>query len=147
MARRSNLGLEFEQPIYDLEDKIEALAASESTSEDEMRSLRRDLAHTTKEVYEGLTAWQKVRVARHQDRPHTSDYLSLVFDEFVELHGDRHFGDDRAMRTGFAKIGEFKVMVVGHQKGRTVKERSACYFGCAHPEGYRKALAKMKMAA
>jgi acetyl-CoA carboxylase carboxyl transferase subunit alpha len=147
MARRSNLGLEFEQPIYDLEDKIEALSESEEANGEELRSLRRDLANTTKQVYEGLTAWQKVRVARHQDRPHTSDYLSLVFDEFVELHGDRHFGDDRAMRTGFAKIGEFKVMVVGHQKGRTVKERAACYFGCAHPEGYRKALTKMKMAA
>ena len=77
----------------------------------------------------------------------TTDYLDLVFDEFVELHGDKFFGDDRAMRTGFAKLDQYKVMVVGHQKGKTIKERIACYHGCAHPEGYRKALAKMKLAA
>jgi acetyl-CoA carboxylase carboxyl transferase subunit alpha len=75
------------------------------------------------------------------------DYLKLTFDDFVELHGDKHFGDDRAIRTGFAKIDQFKVMVVGHEKGRTYKERTACYFGCAHPEGYRKAMAKMRLAA
>ena len=74
-------------------------------------------------------------VARHPDRPQTPDYLSLVFDEFVELHGDKYFGDDRAMLTGFAKLGSQKVMVVGHQKGRNVKERSECYFGCAIPRG------------
>ena len=77
----------------------------------------------------------------------TTDYLDLVFDEFVELHGDKFFGDDRAMRTGFAKLDQYKVMVIGHQKGKTTKERIACYYGCAHPEGYRKALAKMKLAA
>jgi acetyl-CoA carboxylase carboxyl transferase subunit alpha len=76
----------------------------------------------------------------------TSDYLDLVFDEFVELHGDKFFGDDRAMRTGFAKIDQYRVMLIGHQKGKTLKERIACYHGCAHPEGYRKALAKMKLA-
>ena len=77
----------------------------------------------------------------------TTDYIDLVFDEFVELHGDKSFGDDRAIRTGFAKLDQFKVMIVGHQKGRTVKERSLCHFGCAHPEGYRKAMAKMRLAA
>ena len=77
----------------------------------------------------------------------TTDYLDLIFDEFVELHGDKSFGDDRAIRTGFAKLDQFKVMVVGHQKGRTVKERSICHFGCVHPEGYRKAMAKMQLAA
>ena len=77
----------------------------------------------------------------------TTDYLDLVFDEFVELHGDKFFGDDRAIRTGLAKLDTYKVMVVGHQKGKTLKERNACYFGCAHPEGYRKAMAKMKLAA
>ena len=86
-------------------------------------------------------------MARHQDRPYTRDYLSLVFDEFVELHGDRKFGDDRAMLTGFAKLDDQKVMVIGHQKGRTVKERTECFFGCAHPEGYRKAMQKMQLAA
>jgi acetyl-CoA carboxylase carboxyl transferase subunit alpha len=85
-------------------------------------------------------------VSRHKDRPYTRDYLNLAFEEFVELHGDRHFGDDRAMLTGFGKIDQFKVMVVGHQKGRTYKDRAACNFGCAHPEGYRKAMSKMKLA-
>jgi acetyl-CoA carboxylase carboxyl transferase subunit alpha len=87
-----------------------------------------------------------VQVSRHKDRPYTRDYLQLAFDEFVELHGDKFYGDDRAMLTGFAKLDRQKVMVVGHQKGRTYKERSACHFGCAHPEGYRKAMGKMKMA-
>ena len=86
-------------------------------------------------------------MARHKDRPHTIDYLGLVFDEFVELHGDRGFGDDRAVLCGFAKLDQRKVMVIGHEKGRTYKERTACYFGCAHPEGYRKAMAKMRLAA
>jgi acetyl-CoA carboxylase carboxyl transferase subunit alpha len=76
-----------------------------------------------------------------------TDYLNLVFDEFVELHGDKFFGDDRALRTGFAKLDRYKVMVAGHQKGKNTKERNECFFGCAHPEGYRKAMAKMKMAA
>jgi acetyl-CoA carboxylase carboxyl transferase subunit alpha len=88
-----------------------------------------------------------VQVARHKNRPYTSDYLNLAFEEFVELHGDRRFGDDRAILTGFAKLDQFKIMVVGHQKGRTYKERNACNFGCAQPEGYRKALLKMRMAA
>ena len=77
----------------------------------------------------------------------TTDYLELVFDEFVELHGDKFFGDDRAIRTGWAKLDAFKVMVVGHQKGKTLKERNVCNFGCAHPEGYRKAMGKMRLAA
>ena len=76
----------------------------------------------------------------------TTDYINLAFDEFVELHGDRFFGDDRAMRAGFAKIDRFKVMLIGHQKGKTLEERQECYFGCAHPEGYRKAMKKMQLA-
>ncbi len=141
-----NSGLDFEKPILELEAQIERLQ-NEQGQQDQLRQLRRQWAELTKETYANLSPWQRVKVARHQNRPHTVDYLSLAFDEFVELHGDRHFGDDRAMLTGFAKLGERKVMVVGHQKGRTVKERAACYFGCAHPEGYRKALAKIKLAA
>ena len=109
--------------------------------------MKRELAETKKRIYGNLAPWETVQVARHSDRPMTTDYLDLVFDEFVELHGDKFFGDDRAMRTGFAKLDQYKVMVVGHQKGKTTKERIACYHGCAHPEGYRKALAKMKLAA
>ena len=113
---------------------------------DEIRELRLNLVEHLRETYGSLNPWQTVQVARHKNRPYTKDYLNLAFDEFVELHGDKHFGDDRAMLSGFAKIDRFKVMVLGHQKGRTYKERAACHFGCAHPEGYRKAMSKMHLA-
>lgn len=145
-----NPGLSFEQPIFELEsrlDKLQRNTDETAESAEELRRLRRELAELTKRVYDRLTPWETVQVARHQDRPQTSDYLALVFDEFFGLHGDKHFGDDRAVLTGFAKLDQFKVMVVGHQKGRTYRERTACSFGCAHPEGYRKALIKMKLAA
>ncbi len=143
-----NPGLAFEKPIFELQSRIDRLVnQNRPGNEDEVRSLRRELAEVIKDVYVNLTPWQTVQVARHKDRPQTLDYLPLVFDEFVELHGDKHFGDDRAILTGFAKLDRYKVMVVGHQKGRTTKERTECYFGCAHPEGYRKALAKMRLAA
>jgi acetyl-CoA carboxylase carboxyl transferase subunit alpha len=87
-----------------------------------------------------------VLVARHPERPQTMDYVEMIFDEFVELHGDRAFGDDRAIRCGFARLGNFKTLLVGHQKGHTLKERQACYYGCAHPEGYRKAMRTMELA-
>ncbi|MEZ6116277.1 MAG: acetyl-CoA carboxylase carboxyltransferase subunit alpha [Pirellulaceae bacterium] len=141
-------GFEFEQPIYDLQAKLAKLDPSKNRAdEEESIRLRHEIAETTRKIYQQLTPWQTVRVARHKDRPQTSDYVSLMFDEFVELHGDRLFGDDPAILSGFAKLDRFKVLVVGHRKGRTTKERTACYFGCAHPEGYRKAMAKMKMAA
>ena len=143
-------GLAFEQPIFDLECELAELQNRDDGSsqiKESIRELKTKLADTTKTIYQNLTAWETVQVARHKDRPHSTDYLSLAFDEFVELHGDRHFGDDRAIVTGFAKISDQKVMVGGHQKGKTYKGRTACSFGCAHPEGYRKALSKMKMAA
>ena len=140
----------FERPIYELEARLEKLDKSgdkRPEEVEEIRRLRRELADLTKRIYSNLTPWETVQVARHKDRPQTVDYLSLVFDDFVELHGDKFFGDDRALRAGFAKLDQYKVMLVGHQKGRNTKERSTCYFGCAHPEGYRKALAKMRLAA
>ncbi len=142
-------GFEFEQPIFELRLRIAELLKREGTPElqDEIRQLRREAADLTKQIYSNLSPWETVKVARHKDRPHTVDYLSLVFDDFVELHGDKFYGDDRAMRTGFAKLDNYKVLVVGHEKGRTYKEKSACFFGCAHPEGYRKAMSKMRMAA
>src|SRR5207237_6593520 len=91
--------------------------------------------------------WETVQVARFGERPQTVDYIDLIFDEFVELHGDRAIGDDRALRTGFARLADYRVMLIGHQKGHTLKERSECLYGCAHPEGYRKALNKMRLAA
>jgi acetyl-CoA carboxylase carboxyl transferase subunit alpha len=142
-------GLDFETPILTLEAQLRALEQTPARTpeqEEELRRVRRECNETTRQVYSSLTPWQIVQVARHKDRPYTADYVSLVFEDFVELHGDRKFGDDRAMLTGFARLDQHKVLVVGHQKGRTYKERSACYFGCAHPEGYRKAMLKMKMA-
>jgi acetyl-CoA carboxylase carboxyl transferase subunit alpha len=142
-------GLDFEQPILELESRrraLELLTDRTPQQDDELRKLKREIADTTQQIYANLTPWQTVQVARHKDRPYTSDYLSLVFEEFVELHGDRRFGDDRAILTGWARLDQYKVLVVGHQKGRTYKERTACYFGCAHPEGYRKAILKMKLA-
>jgi acetyl-CoA carboxylase carboxyl transferase subunit alpha len=141
--------LSLERPIYELEDKISALeAAGERTPEvqEDVRQMRRELTELKKRIFSQLSPWETVEVARHQDRPLTTDYLSLTFDDFVELHGDKSFGDDRAIRAGFAKLDQYKVMVIGHQKGKTFKERSACHFGCAHPEGYRKAMLKMKLA-
>ncbi len=142
-------GLEFESPILAIEAELRTLlqlSQRDEATEERVRQLRRQWAETTRTVYGQLNPWQVVQVARHKDRPYTRDYLNLAFDEFVELHGDKFFGDDRAMVTGFAKLDRHKVMVVGHQKGRTYKERSACHFGCAHPEGYRKAMSKMRLA-
>lgn len=142
-------GLAFEQPIFELEQELETLEIEETGNGQsaKVRDLKNRIADITRDVYANLSPWETVQVARHQNRPYTRDYLNLVFDEFVELHGDRKFGDDRAILTGFAKLDDQKVMVVGHQKGRTVKERTECYFGCAHPEGYRKAMQKMQLAA
>jgi acetyl-CoA carboxylase carboxyl transferase subunit alpha len=141
--------LEFENDIADLENRIASLERQTDRTdaiESEIRSLRLELVKQLRQTYSSLDAWQTVQVARHKNRPYTRDYLNLAFEEFVELHGDKHYGDDRAMLAGFAKLDRFKVLVVGHQKGRTYKERAACNFGCAHPEGYRKAMSKMRLA-
>jgi len=141
--------LPFEKDIVELEKLLERLeaSASEQGSGEEIRRIRRELANMLRKVYSNLSPWNTVLVARHPDRPQTLDYIDMIFEEFVELHGDRAFGDDRAIRTGFAKIGDQKVVLVGHQKGHTLAERTECFYGCAHPEGYRKALNKMKLAA
>jgi acetyl-CoA carboxylase carboxyl transferase subunit alpha len=141
--------LPLEKPIYEIEDKIADLETAPlgQQSQEEVQQLRRECADLQKQIFGNLDPWQTVEVARHPNRPKTSDYLSLVFDEFVELHGDKAFGDDPAMLTGFAKIDRHKVLVIGHQKGKTLAEKQACHFGCAHPEGYRKAMGKMRLAA
>ena len=147
---KSNHRLSFERPIYELEarlEKLEQIASRNPEARNELRRLRRELTDRTKKIYSQLKPWETVAVARHPDRPMTTDYLELVFDEFVELHGDKFFGDDRAIRTGWAKLDTFKVLVVGHEKGKTLKQRQSCNYGCAHPEGYRKAIAKMGLAA
>jgi acetyl-CoA carboxylase carboxyl transferase subunit alpha len=141
--------LPLEKPIYELEDRIAELEAAPlgGQQQEELRRLKREVVELKRTIFGSLDPWQTVEVARHPDRPKTSDYLSLVFDEFVELHGDKAFGDDPAMLTGFAKLDRHKVLVIGHQKGKTLAERQACHFGCAHPEGYRKAMGKMRLAA
>ena len=141
--------LPFERPVRQLEEKLAALEADPNPSgnlREAIRALRREIRDKTREIFDGLDAAQTVKVARHAERPQTRDYIELVFDEFVELHGDRAFGDDRAILTGFAKLDGRRVLLIGQQKGRTLKERTECYYGCAHPEGYRKALEKMRLA-
>src|SRR3954453_8920514 len=108
--------------------------------------MRKELGAPKRPVFNNLSPWETIQVARHPERPHTVDYIDLIFEEFVELHGDRAIGDDRAMGAGFARLGDYRVMLIGHQKGRTFQEKTACFYGCAHPEGYRKALRCMKLA-
>lgn len=142
--------LDFEKPIVDLEAKIEDLRKMSSkrvTLEPEIKRLEAKLEKLKTEVYDNLTPWQRVQIARHPHRPYTLDYIRLMTDEFLELHGDRLFADDQALIGGFAKIDGQKVMIMGHQKGRDVKENILRNFGCAHPEGYRKAMRLMKLAA
>ncbi|MEZ6124120.1 MAG: acetyl-CoA carboxylase carboxyltransferase subunit alpha [Planctomycetaceae bacterium] len=142
--------LPFEKPIYELESQLARLEAEPNptaTVQESIRRMRVELTQMTRDRYDNLDPWEIVQVSRHPERPQTPDYIELAFDEFVELHGDKSFGDDRALVTGFAKIDGRKVMLVGHQKGRTLKERNECLYGCAHPEGYRKAMSKMEMAS
>ncbi|MGH7201864.1 MAG: acetyl-CoA carboxylase carboxyltransferase subunit alpha [Planctomycetaceae bacterium] len=142
--------LPFERPIYELEaqlEKLEALPNPTPAVQEEVRNMRVALARMKREIFENLDAWQIVQVARHQERPQTLDYLELVFDEFIELHGDRAFRDDRSILTGFAKLEDHKVLFIGQQKGRDLQERNEHNYGMAHPEGYRKALSKMQLAA
>ncbi|MFO0821603.1 MAG: acetyl-CoA carboxylase carboxyltransferase subunit alpha [Gemmataceae bacterium] len=141
--------LPFEQDIHDLEEQLARLeaAADAPGAAEAIRRMRRELVALKRERYANLKPWETVLVARHPARPQTMDYVEMIFDEFVELHGDKAFGDDRAIRTGFGRLNGEKVLLVGHQKGRTLAERQQCYYGCAHPEGYRKAISKMKLAA
>ncbi len=138
--------LEFDRPIQELERQLATLEADPDADPAQLRGLRRRLTKLKKEIYSRLTPWEIIQVARHPDRPQTRDYIDLAFDDFMELHGDRYFGDDRAIVTGFARISDYKVMLVGQQKGRTLPEKKECFWGCPHPEGYRKALDKMKLA-
>ena len=114
---------------------------------EEIRRIKGGTVRLLKKIYSNLTGLGHGARLAHPERPQTVDYIDMIFEEFVEMHGDRAFGDDRAIRTGFARIGDHSVMLIGHQKGHNLKERTECFFGCAHPEGYRKALNKMKLAA
>ena len=142
--------LEFEKPIAELEEQLEnlRLKAEEQNLDlgGEMAALQKKLSGTRKQIYENLSPWQRVQIARHTNRPFLLDYLNKSFDDFCELHGDRLVGDDRAMPAGLARIGDHRCVVMGHQKGRNTKENLEHNFGSAHPEGYRKAMRLMRMA-
>jgi acetyl-CoA carboxylase carboxyl transferase subunit alpha len=142
--------LEFERPLSQLEQQIlelEALqAAKQIDYSKELRQLRTNYTSLLRKTYDRLSAWETVQVARHPQRPLFRDYVEMICREFRELHGDRHFGDDRAIQCGLARVGGHKVMLIGTHKGRDTKEKVSCYFGLAHPEGYRKALRCMKLA-
>ena len=140
--------LDFEKPISQLEEKLEEMKESSASLNIEKDILRLEtkVAQLKAELYDGLTRWQRVQLARHPDRPFTLDYINLMTEDFVELHGDRHYGDDKAIVGGFAKLGKYKVMIIGQQKGRDTKSNVYRNFGMANPEGYRKALRLMKLA-
>lgn len=139
--------LPFEQEIAEAEAAISRLDVLGGASAETLRRMQADLVQLKKRVFSQLTPWQNVLVSRHPERPQFLDYVAMIFEDWIELHGDRAIGDDKALRTGFAKIGDYKVMLIGHHKGRTIQERTECFFGLAHPEGYRKALNRMKQAA
>jgi len=143
-------GLEFEKPIIELEKKLEELRKFTSDKKidltSEINRLETKLGQLRKEIYSNLTPWQKVQIARHPQRPYTLDYIGMIMSDFIELHGDRSFSDDNAMITGLARLGNQKIVVIGQQKGRDIKENLRRNFGCAHPEGYRKALRIMQLA-
>jgi acetyl-CoA carboxylase carboxyl transferase subunit alpha len=142
--------LEFEQPLREIEEKIEKLSAAavggKASAQNDIRKLRAKLAQVEYELYQNLTPWQQTQLARHAQRPSTLDYINELSRDFFEFHGDRAFGDDRAIVGGFARFNDRTVMMIGHQKGKTLKERMQRNFGMPNPEGYRKALRLMRMA-
>jgi len=155
--------LDFERPVREIEEQIKTAEDAGSVAAVEVPALggvthdvtpdvpdidalRAERDKALKKAYKKLSPWDTVRVARHPSRPQTRDYLQRMVRDFAELHGDRRFGDDPAIVTGFGRLGPHKCLIVGHQKGRDTQEKIKCHFGCAHPEGYRKALAKMKLA-
>ena len=142
--------LEFEKPIFELEKKITELKTLSTNGhlnlQSEVKKLEGRLEHVKKDTYAKLSAWQRVQIARHPKRPYTLDYIRMIFTDFVEVHGDRTFADDKALIGGFARLDGRRVLVIGHQKGRDAKENIMRNFGSAHPEGYRKAIRLMRLA-
>lgn len=146
MAKNSTL--DFEKPIYELESKIEEMRQYEGDLDikDEISKLESKVFSLKKSIFDNLTRWQRVQLARHPERPFTLDYINMMTTDFIELHGDRHYGDDKAIVGGLAKLDGQKVMIIGHQKGRDTKSNVYRNFGMPNPEGYRKALRLMKLA-
>ncbi len=143
--------LEFEKPIVELEKRIAEMREYDVTYdpalESEIQKLEERALKLREEIYSKLTRWQRVQLARHPQRPYAKDYLERMVTDFVELHGDRAFGDDPAIISGVGKLGDQPVVIIGHQKGRDTKQKLYRNFGMPHPEGYRKALRVMKLAA
>lgn len=141
--------LDFEQPIAELEKKIEELnkiSVGDEVLTPEINRLRKKADQLRKSIFTNLTRWQRVQLARHPERPYTLDYIDLITEDFIELHGDRYHADDKAMVGGLATIDGQSVMIIGHQKGKDTKSRQFRNFGMANPEGYRKAYRLMKLA-
>jgi acetyl-CoA carboxylase carboxyl transferase subunit alpha len=144
--------LDFEKPIVELQNKLAELKKHPETHsidisfDEEVALIEKKIEETRRQIFTNLSAWDRVKIARHPKRPFTLDYVRLAFSDFSELHGDRLYSEDRAVVGGFAKLGEHRVMVIGTQKGRDTKENIMRNFGSAHPEGYRKALRLMRMA-
>lgn len=140
--------LDFEKPVFELEQKLEEMKKSSNRLgiEKEIARIEIKVAQLKEELYKDLSRWQRVQLARHPDRPYTLDYINLMTTNFIELHGDRHYRDDKAIVGGFAQIEDYKVMMIGHQKGRDTKSNVYRNFGMSNPEGYRKALRLMKLA-
>ncbi len=151
LRKNFRMVFDFEKPVVELEKKIVEMEeyARETGIDlsDDLKRLRRKAEALRKDIYSKLTPWQRVQLARHPDRPYTLDYIRRIITDFVELHGDRYFAEDPAMVTGIGKLGNYRVAVMGHQKGRDVKENLYRNFGMPHPEGYRKARRVMKLAA
>lgn len=145
-----NNSFDFEQPIVEIEKKIENLKSSSGNKKtdysEQIEDLEKKKQELRQKIYGALTPWQRIQIARHPQRPYSTDYINMIFEDFVELHGDRAFGDDSALLCGMACIDGNPVMVIGHQKGRTLQENMDRNFGMAHPEGYRKAMRVMNMA-
>ncbi|MBC7172058.1 MAG: acetyl-CoA carboxylase carboxyltransferase subunit alpha [Polyangiaceae bacterium] len=143
--------LEFEKPLVELEQRISELKAASGARDRgidvQVKELEKRAEELKADIYQDLDVWQKVQLSRHPDRPYFFDYLSAIFDDFLELHGDRSFADDAAIVSGFARLDGQTVAVIGHQKGRTTKEKVQRNFGMAHPEGYRKSIRIMELAS
>jgi acetyl-CoA carboxylase carboxyl transferase subunit alpha len=156
-AYNGSFELDFERPLSNLERQIAELERGDSSAVEadgtgdvdlasEIKKLRQNHQRMLKKIYSNLSAWNTVKVARHPGRPQTQDYISAIVKDFCQIHGDRRYGDDKAIIAGFGRIGHHKCMIIGHHKGKDTRDKIACNFGCAHPEGYRKAMRAMRLA-
>ena len=146
----SLLPLDFEKPILELQRRLQEIREHSDEHDvdlnSEVTAMEKKIERTRRDIYDNLTAWQRVQIARHVQRPFALDYIERCFTDWTELHGDRHYADDKAMPGGLARLGPYRCVVITHQKGRNTKENVMRNFGCAHPEGYRKALRLMRLA-